>query len=219
MTTITIRGKSTLAITTPKVLEKARAFFNCSTLVGLELEDQGGSGTAKSHWDKRVAMNELMVGFGVGGEFLRSLADYTLAYFDDSGHYDVDYTQSDNDDWSQLYFGRGAGCDFINKPCNQAPAKDTWWCWDQTDEICTKDFLLIGKCNTANYTTRYRPTSSTSPTPWKVVARNTPTSARSWRGTPTRSAPATAPWTRPMPTPCRLRPSRGCTLEPEVVAS
>ena len=34
--------------------EEVRAHFNCSTLEGAELEDQGVVGTALTHWEKRV---------------------------------------------------------------------------------------------------------------------------------------------------------------------
>ena len=33
---------------------EGRAHFNCPTLGGVELENQGGSGTAGSHWEKRI---------------------------------------------------------------------------------------------------------------------------------------------------------------------
>lgn len=39
---------------TPKVVEEARRHFNCSKLEGAELEDQGGDGTALTHWEKRI---------------------------------------------------------------------------------------------------------------------------------------------------------------------
>ncbi|KAK5974675.1 hypothetical protein GCK32_006605, partial [Trichostrongylus colubriformis] len=39
---------------TPKVRKEARRHFNCSTLEGAEIENQGGSGTAGTHWEKRV---------------------------------------------------------------------------------------------------------------------------------------------------------------------
>lgn len=41
-------------IVTPKVVEKAREHFGCSTLDGAELEDEGGTGTAGSHWESRT---------------------------------------------------------------------------------------------------------------------------------------------------------------------
>lgn len=39
---------------TPRVVQEARKHFNCTELEGAELEDQGGEGTALTHWEKRV---------------------------------------------------------------------------------------------------------------------------------------------------------------------
>lgn len=39
---------------TPRVVEEVREHFNCSILEGAELEDQGGEGTALTHWEKRI---------------------------------------------------------------------------------------------------------------------------------------------------------------------
>jgi leishmanolysin-like peptidase len=39
---------------TPRVVQEVREHFNCSTLEGAELEDQGGEGTVLTHWEKRV---------------------------------------------------------------------------------------------------------------------------------------------------------------------
>ena len=36
------------------VQREARSHFGCDTLEGAEIEDQGGSGTADSHWEKRL---------------------------------------------------------------------------------------------------------------------------------------------------------------------
>eukprot|EP00731_Ephydatia_muelleri_P023570 Em0015g1153a len=41
-------------LVTPAVVAAAKAYFNCSTLTGVELENQGGTGTAISHWEKRL---------------------------------------------------------------------------------------------------------------------------------------------------------------------
>lgn len=41
-------------VVTPKVRQAARDHFGCPTLVGAELESQGGSGTAGGHWAKRT---------------------------------------------------------------------------------------------------------------------------------------------------------------------
>ena len=34
--------------------EEGRRHFNCSTLEGVEIENQGGSGTMRSHWEERM---------------------------------------------------------------------------------------------------------------------------------------------------------------------
>jgi hypothetical protein len=47
---------------TPRVVEEVRRHFNCSELEGAELEDQGGEGTALTHWEKRVFEAEAMSG-------------------------------------------------------------------------------------------------------------------------------------------------------------
>ena len=39
---------------TPRVLEEVRNHFGCAELQGAELEDQGGDGTALTHWEKRI---------------------------------------------------------------------------------------------------------------------------------------------------------------------
>lgn len=46
---------------TPRVKEEAQRHFNCSKLEGAELEDQGGEGTALTHWEKRIL--EVRIGF------------------------------------------------------------------------------------------------------------------------------------------------------------
>ncbi|KJH53658.1 hypothetical protein DICVIV_00086 [Dictyocaulus viviparus] len=41
-------------IVTPRVRQEARKHFDCDSLEGAELESQGGTGTAGSHWEKRL---------------------------------------------------------------------------------------------------------------------------------------------------------------------
>ena len=49
-----ITYRNVTMIVTPRVVEEARRHFNCSTLEGAELEDQGEMGTKLTHWEKRV---------------------------------------------------------------------------------------------------------------------------------------------------------------------
>lgn len=43
---------------TPRVVKEVRDHFGCDELEGAELEDQGGEGTALTHWEKRILENE-----------------------------------------------------------------------------------------------------------------------------------------------------------------
>ena len=52
--TQTINNQARYLLATPKVIEAAKKHFNCSTLQGIELENQGGEGTLLNHWESRV---------------------------------------------------------------------------------------------------------------------------------------------------------------------
>lgn len=41
-------------LVTPNVLRVVREHFNCSTLIGAELEGDGGFGAQLSHWEERI---------------------------------------------------------------------------------------------------------------------------------------------------------------------
>lgn len=57
-----IMKKNIDMMVTPRVAQEVRNHFNCSELEGAELEDQGGEGTALTHWEKRVFEAEAMSG-------------------------------------------------------------------------------------------------------------------------------------------------------------
>ncbi|KAK6050041.1 hypothetical protein COOONC_12454 [Cooperia oncophora] len=96
-------------VVTPKVREEARRFLNCSTIEGAELENQGGGGTAGSHWEKRVFENEAMTGIATQ---VYALSRLTLALFEDSGWYKVNYDKAEDMTW-----GRNLGCTFAKQSC------------------------------------------------------------------------------------------------------
>ena len=108
--TQTINNQARYLLATPKVIEAAKKHFNCSTLQGIELENQGGEGTLLNHWESRVMLGDYMIGFEYGESVI---SEITLAVFEDSGWYQVNglYTGG------LFRFGKGKGCDFINKPC------------------------------------------------------------------------------------------------------
>ncbi|EYB88154.1 hypothetical protein Y032_0252g247 [Ancylostoma ceylanicum] len=92
----TSKGKSShdvYMIVTPKVREEARKYFHCDSLEGAEIENQGGSGTSGSHWEKRVFENEAMSGVATQ---VYAVSRLTLALFEDSGWYKVNYHSTVN---------------------------------------------------------------------------------------------------------------------------
>uniref|UniRef100_A0A7I4YYE7 Leishmanolysin-like peptidase n=1 Tax=Haemonchus contortus TaxID=6289 RepID=A0A7I4YYE7_HAECO len=96
-------------IVTPKVREEVRRHFNCSTLEGAELENQGGRGTVGAHWEKRIFENEAMSGVATQ---VYALSRLTLALFEDSGWYKVNYAKAED-----MLWGRNLGCTFAKKSC------------------------------------------------------------------------------------------------------
>jgi len=136
---ITIRGKTTTILTTTNVVAKYREYFGCTTLEGPEIEDEGGTGSAGSHWDRRVLKDELMA--ASGGNLL---SEMTMAFMEDTGHYTANYAGKDS-----MTFARGAGCGFVTERCNTpAGGSGTYWCFEQNNAItsCTKGWNAIGFC-------------------------------------------------------------------------
>ncbi|RCN31674.1 hypothetical protein ANCCAN_22536 [Ancylostoma caninum] len=80
-------------IVSPKVREEARRFFNCPDLEGAELESQGGAGSAFAHWEKRIFEHEAMSAISTAHN---AFSRITLALFEDSGWYQVNYKCSAN---------------------------------------------------------------------------------------------------------------------------
>uniref|UniRef100_A0A914ZU37 Leishmanolysin-like peptidase n=1 Tax=Parascaris univalens TaxID=6257 RepID=A0A914ZU37_PARUN len=98
-------------MTTPRVRREARAHFNCEQLEGAELENQGGDGTALTHWEKRLFENEAMTGTHTQNPVYSRI---TLALLEDSGWYRADYSVAEN-----LHWGKGLGCEFAQKSCGE----------------------------------------------------------------------------------------------------
>jgi hypothetical protein len=103
--------KSTYKFVLPTVQREARVYYGCPTLDGMELEDGGGSGSAGSHWEKRIVWNELMSPSLLGESLLSRL---TAALLQDSGWYEVDVTYTETFTW-----GRNKGCAFVLDPCSR----------------------------------------------------------------------------------------------------
>lgn len=137
-----INNVSRLMIKTPKVLETARKHFNCQSLQGVELEDQGGDGTSKSHWESRVLLGDYMVGQS-GVE--NSISEISLALAEDSGWYKVNYYTG-----GLFRYGKNEGCSFLNQKCITTSEKTNFlneFCLVSNVQMCTAGRLSKGYCS------------------------------------------------------------------------
>jgi leishmanolysin len=133
--TVTRRGKSVNQLATTEVVKETKAQFGCDTLTGGEFEDEGGSGTSGSHWERRNNRNDVMA--GVVGREMR-LSRMTLAVMADSGHWYPDMSKAEYMAW-----GNNAGCSFITSACNVNDGK--YWC-NGTVDRCTGLRKAEGYC-------------------------------------------------------------------------
>lgn len=143
--TYTERGRTVQKLVTPVVQAKVLEHFGCDgstwPSIGAELEDDGGSGTAGSHLQKRIFANEYMTG---SADPVSVYSAVSLAVFEDSGWYKVDFTQAE-----PLPFGAGEGCDFAYKPCNEWPS--TYFCTSSSQVVCSPDMREQLQCRIVNW--------------------------------------------------------------------
>ena len=137
-------GKS--YIKTSKVLAAAKKHFGCSSfpLPGVPLEDQGGEGSVGSHWESRYMLGDYMVSTAFPDY---AISDITLALFEDSGFYKVNYYSG-----GLFKFGENKGCDFLTKDCivNEKATFDEF-CDVKDEPKCSSSRALKSKCYIVTY--------------------------------------------------------------------
>lgn len=131
-------GSSTvIAVSTPKVVAWAKNHFNCDSVDHVLFENEGGSGSAGSHWEKSIFGNELMTSNTDGYTVMSGL---TLAFLEDSGWY-----ETNNDYEEDLWFGKGNGCDFLHHKANcDSTYKE--YCQTSGEPTCTREYLAKASC-------------------------------------------------------------------------
>ena len=121
---------------TPKLLAAAKSHFNCDTLTGVYLENEGQSASAGVHFEKAHYGNELMTAQDVGRP---AFSKITLSLFEDTGWYKVDFLLADG-----LVWGRGQGCGFaVDHGCSVAFEE---FCAVEGAYGCSRDYLVKTKC-------------------------------------------------------------------------
>ena len=148
MSSETINGVSYSFINSPKVLEKAKIHFNCGTLKGIQLEDQGGDGSAGSHWESRYMLGDYMISTDYTEVVI---SDITLALFEDTGFYKVNYYTG-----GLFRFGKNQGCSFLEEKCvnNGNINFSNEFCIEPGKAFCGSSHISRGICSIGTYTER-----------------------------------------------------------------
>jgi leishmanolysin len=139
----TYNGATKWKVTTPRVVAYVREHYGCDTLDGMELEDfNTDTSTPGAHWEARLVDSEYMAGVSSDDSQLSFL---TLTFLEDMGWYKANYS------WSEPFnYGRGEGCDWVQKPCSSA-SWNRYWCQDSSKTACNGHRTAGGVCGFVTY--------------------------------------------------------------------
>ena len=133
-------GSFVTFVNSPRVLTKARQHFNCTTLNGIPLENQGSVGSAGAHWEARYMLGDYMI----STDYIENIiSDITLALFEDSTFYKVEYYSG-----GLFKFGKNAGCSFFDQKCieNGQTNFANEFCTNFNGDFCSRSKAVKGKC-------------------------------------------------------------------------
>ena len=140
-------------INSERVLQKARQHFNCPSIEGIQLENQGGDGSAGGHWEARYMLGDYMISTEYS-EIV--ISDITLALFEDTGFYKVNYYTG-----GLFRFGKNKGCKFFEKECVTKNGKKTdfsnEFCTEPGIDFCSSGHLSKGECYIVKYKDKLEP--------------------------------------------------------------
>ena len=142
--TVNMNGTSYDAyyFTSPTLLQTIRDHANDQSIDGVQIETQGGNGSAGSHFEKLHYNNEAMVAQLTGYE---SSSKFWLALLKDMGWYDVDMGFAEPFEW-----GRDEGTDFYNNAnCNGSNANE--YCSTAGAYNCNQSFHGKTRCRTTSF--------------------------------------------------------------------
>lgn len=155
-------GGCVAKVVTPAVRETARLLLGCATVQGAELENQVTSSCAPfgSHWEKRLFSSSLMAAILSAWPVTDPL---TLAWFEDSGWYTVDYALTAPLRHG-ISYGFQQGCAFAEDECVSLSAGNTasvsvgsppHFCdpLNAASTMCTADRTAVGFCSFSTYAT------------------------------------------------------------------
>jgi len=129
-----LNGETRTVIDLPELTEKLRDFYGCSSVPGVYMENDGGTGTAGSHLERKFFLYDVMCS---GGIFGRRVSEFTLTFMEGSGWYVPNYDYAE-----PFFFGQGQGCDFIN---GGSASRHDEYC-SGNDRGCSNTGISGGRC-------------------------------------------------------------------------
>ena len=143
-------GQKRYYIITPTVVQKAKDYYGCDSLIGLELENQENLNVPSSHWESRILLGEYMNSEQYTLEIV--ISDFTLALLEDSGWYKANYYTG-----GLMRFGKNKGCNFLNYNCPKENEEtlfknEFFGISDINNPSCSSGRLSRTYCLTQSYT-------------------------------------------------------------------
>jgi hypothetical protein len=156
----TVNGMDMNFVISKKVKELARKHFGCPDAIGVPLENKGSEGSKDGHWNRKAMNGDVMLAKSFGENLI---SDITLALFEDSGWYKINY------DLSNVFFwGKDKGCDFLMcKDCFEQREVNTAtgtykikskypreFCSNFNNPVCSTHNIFRGSCYVRDDITR-----------------------------------------------------------------
>ncbi|ORC87499.1 surface protease GP63, partial [Trypanosoma theileri] len=140
-------GANKMAVYSKIMQRKMRKHYDCEVelVTGMYMEDEG-NGQYTSHWERRIAKDELMSPYTgePSGMYYTAL---TLAAFHSMPFYKANFNMAESMSW-----GKKSGCDLLHKTCTRSKyelMKYTSMFCDENEPVlqCTSDRFALGMCS------------------------------------------------------------------------
>jgi hypothetical protein len=137
---ITLGGKARMGYKGTSVLTFAKSHLNDQSITNIIMENDGGSGSAGSHWEHMYFPTDFMSPIDTTPS-LHSELSFSMAV--DSGWFEVDVTKTE-----QLEYGKNAGANFMSGSCPTANSAGFCAAADLGKSFCPPDSRYKAKCYT-----------------------------------------------------------------------
>jgi len=109
------------------------------------LENEGGSGSAGAHFERRIFFNEFMTASEM---FDGKISEFTLALLEGTGWYVINYANAD-----PFYVGKGQGCEYFYGKCvnNRGQPNFPEFCAGEGSRLCSNTNNGIAICSADSF--------------------------------------------------------------------